>query len=195
MAWKPEQLNSGLYEICSASATQLLIALKGEWYQAANIPNLIDRRDGLLRSYREFLSQFGPSAAFFTKASDAQDNPNADLLNPTPSGNASPSTPLVQPPTTPHPPSAARNQPPRPGWPSRHPPWHRRLNGRQAGWWPRPGTADFRGPCPIRRCGWLGPSMGGDPKLSPDGRIHAATPRRVSASASVPATERELRGW
>ncbi|MEV5489234.1 hypothetical protein AB0L47_14685 [Streptomyces bobili] len=95
MAWKPEQLNSSLYEICSASATQLLIALKGEWYQAANIPNFIERRDGLLRSSREILSRFGPSAAFFTKASDAQDNPNAELLNPTPSGNASPSTPLT----------------------------------------------------------------------------------------------------
>ncbi|MFI0086120.1 hypothetical protein [Streptomyces bobili] len=31
MAWKPEHFNSSLHGIRSASATQLLIALKGEW--------------------------------------------------------------------------------------------------------------------------------------------------------------------
>jgi hypothetical protein len=82
MPWGPEQLGTSLYEIGSPSATQLLVALKGEWYQAANIPNFADRRDGLFRSSREIISRFGPDALFFTNASEAQDNPDADLLNP-----------------------------------------------------------------------------------------------------------------
>ncbi|MGW7647655.1 hypothetical protein [Streptomyces bobili] len=35
----------------------------------------------LFSSSREILSRFGPSATFFTNASDARDNPNVDLLN------------------------------------------------------------------------------------------------------------------
>ncbi len=80
--WSPEQIHASLYEIGRESATQLLVALKGEWYQAAGIPEFNERREGLFASSREILSRFGPEARFFTNASEAQGNPDADLLNP-----------------------------------------------------------------------------------------------------------------
>lgn len=82
IAWSPEQLKASLYEISPASATQFLTALKGEWHQAASIPNFKDRWGSLFSSSRKILSRFGPSATFFTNASDAWDNPNVDLRSP-----------------------------------------------------------------------------------------------------------------
>ncbi|MFH8803641.1 hypothetical protein ACH4F6_29205 [Streptomyces sp. NPDC017936] len=82
LPWSSEQLTASLFEVGPLSAAQLLVALKGEWYQAANIPDFENRKDELLRSSRRILSRFGPDASFFTNASEARNNPDADLLNP-----------------------------------------------------------------------------------------------------------------
>jgi hypothetical protein len=80
--WNCEQLGLSLYEIGAPSAAQLLVALKGEWYQARNIPDFENRKGGLLESAREIISRFFPDASFFTNVSEARGNPDVDLLNP-----------------------------------------------------------------------------------------------------------------
>ncbi|MEU9591139.1 hypothetical protein ACGF7W_01320 [Streptomyces sp. NPDC048219] len=80
--WGPEQLGECLHEVARESAGQLLVALQGDWYQAAGIPDFERRRDSLFGSSRRVLSRFGPEARFYTNASAAQDDPAADLLNP-----------------------------------------------------------------------------------------------------------------
>ncbi|WP_225635095.1 hypothetical protein [Streptomyces solaniscabiei] len=82
MPWSPEQLGECLYEVGREPAGHLLVALRGDQYQAAGIPDFERRRDSLSRSSRRVLSRFGPEARFFTNASVARDNPSADLLNP-----------------------------------------------------------------------------------------------------------------
>ncbi|MFD5076054.1 hypothetical protein [Streptomyces sp. NPDC058371] len=82
MPWSPESLGESLYGISRESAIQLLVALKGEWFQAAGIPEFENRKDGLFRSSREIISRFSSDAIFFTNASDAYENRDADLMNP-----------------------------------------------------------------------------------------------------------------
>ncbi|MFD7710453.1 hypothetical protein [Streptomyces sp. NPDC059786] len=82
MPWSPEQLDASLHPVNSGPATQLLVALKGEHYQAASIPDFESHRTSLFESAARIVSRFGPGASFFTNASDAQGNPDADLLNP-----------------------------------------------------------------------------------------------------------------
>ncbi|MEU9440668.1 hypothetical protein AB0D42_07015 [Streptomyces sp. NPDC048304] len=43
--WSPEQIQESLYEIGRESATQLLIALKGDFYQAAGIKDFENRKE------------------------------------------------------------------------------------------------------------------------------------------------------
>ncbi|MEV5429769.1 hypothetical protein [Streptomyces sp. NPDC052701] len=82
MPWSLDELGNCLYEIRRRPAGQLLVALKGDSYQAAGIPDFAKRKDGLFTSSRTVLSRFGPDGRFFTNASDARENPDADLLNP-----------------------------------------------------------------------------------------------------------------
>jgi hypothetical protein len=77
-----EQLGESLYEISRKSAAQLLVALKGEFYQAASIPDFESRKEALFRSSEEILSRFDSDSLFFTNAADAYENRDADLLNP-----------------------------------------------------------------------------------------------------------------
>ncbi|MET8831060.1 hypothetical protein ABZX40_15535 [Streptomyces sp. NPDC004610] len=82
MSWSDEQLGASLHEIGPVSAGQLLVALQGEFFQAARIPGFRERREGLFRSSAEITARFGRDARFFTNAADAKGNPDADLLNP-----------------------------------------------------------------------------------------------------------------
>ncbi|PZT69439.1 hypothetical protein DN402_22375 [Streptomyces sp. SW4] len=82
MPWSADRLADSLYEVERDPAGRLLVALQGDGYQAAAIPDFEQRRDALLTSSRKILSRFGPDGRFFTNAADAQGNPKADLLNP-----------------------------------------------------------------------------------------------------------------
>jgi hypothetical protein len=82
MPWGPEQLGQSLYEVGREQAGRLLVALQGELYQAARIPDFEQREDGLFSASRLVLSRFAPDARFFTNASVARDDAGADLLNP-----------------------------------------------------------------------------------------------------------------
>ncbi len=80
--WSPEEIGTSLHEVGGESASQLLVALQGDMYQAANIPDLDQRKESLFRSSRTILSRFGDCCRFFTNAAEAHRNPDADLLNP-----------------------------------------------------------------------------------------------------------------
>ncbi|BBC96348.1 hypothetical protein [Streptomyces griseofuscus] len=80
--WSPEDLGESLYEIGRESAAQLLVALKGEFFQAAGILDFESRKEGLFKSSEEILSRFDSNSLFFTNAGDARENRDADLLNP-----------------------------------------------------------------------------------------------------------------
>ncbi|MFD4262513.1 hypothetical protein ACFWR9_34050 [Streptomyces sp. NPDC058534] len=80
--WPSEEIDRSLHEIGMRSAGQLLVALQGDSYQAANIPDFDQQRDRLCRSSRVILSRFSTHSRFFTNAADAHRNPDADLLNP-----------------------------------------------------------------------------------------------------------------
>ncbi|MET9775675.1 hypothetical protein ABZ023_15730 [Streptomyces sp. NPDC006367] len=80
--WSPEETGASLHEVKAESAGRLLVALKGEFYQAHNIPNFEQRKEILFRSSRTILSRFGPDSQFFTNAAEAHRDPDADLLNP-----------------------------------------------------------------------------------------------------------------
>ncbi|MFE2071824.1 hypothetical protein [Streptomyces misionensis] len=71
-----------LYLVGRESATQLLVALQGEFYQASNIPDFATHRKRLFECAREVLSRFGDKADHYTNAAAARKNPNADLTNP-----------------------------------------------------------------------------------------------------------------
>ena len=58
------------------------MALKGEFFQAAGIPDFETRKEGLFKSSEEILSRFDSNSLFFTNAADARENRDADLLNP-----------------------------------------------------------------------------------------------------------------
>lgn len=80
--WSPEEAGKSLHEIGADSAIRLLVALKGEFYQAASIPDFENRKEFLLDSSRTILSRFDAGSRFFTNATEAHRNPDADLLNP-----------------------------------------------------------------------------------------------------------------
>ncbi|MFJ8540658.1 hypothetical protein ACIRFH_01340 [Streptomyces sp. NPDC093586] len=82
MPWSADQLGRSLYEVGREQAGRLLVALQGEFYQAARVPDFEQRKDSLFASSRSVLSRFAPDARFFTNASVARDDPDADLLNP-----------------------------------------------------------------------------------------------------------------
>ncbi|MGW8378826.1 hypothetical protein [Streptomyces sp. ODS28] len=77
-----DELDSLLYSVTRRSATQLLVALQGMHYQAANIPDFKNREETLFRSAEEVLARFEPGATYYTNAGAARNNPDADLLNP-----------------------------------------------------------------------------------------------------------------
>ncbi|MER5293931.1 hypothetical protein ABT382_17905 [Streptomyces pharetrae] len=79
--WSPDELGGALFEIKPESAAQLLVALKGQWFQAANIPNFAHREEVLFRAARELLARFGPEPACWTNRTAARGRPDADLLN------------------------------------------------------------------------------------------------------------------
>ncbi|WP_427921364.1 hypothetical protein [Streptomyces sp. cg40] len=80
--WSLDEFESLLYTVGELSASQLLIALQGEHYQACNIPDFENRRERLFAYSEEILSRFGPEATYYTNVAQARENPNADLLNP-----------------------------------------------------------------------------------------------------------------
>ncbi|AKJ12824.1 hypothetical protein ABB07_23145 [Streptomyces incarnatus] len=82
MPWSPEQIQESLYEIGGESATQLLVALQGDFYQAAGIKDFENRKEQLFKDSRTVLARFGANSTFFTNAADAYENPTVDLLNP-----------------------------------------------------------------------------------------------------------------
>lgn len=77
-----DEFDSLLYRLGKRSATQLLVALQGQFYQAAHIPDFETRKDRLFRCAEEVLSRFGEKAAYYTNAAEARNNPDIDLLNP-----------------------------------------------------------------------------------------------------------------
>ncbi|MFJ4802802.1 hypothetical protein [Streptomyces murinus] len=77
-----EEFDRLLYPVEKHSATQLLVALQGEFYQSANIPDFAHREERLIACADEILSRFGRDARCYTNAAEARDNPNADLMNP-----------------------------------------------------------------------------------------------------------------
>ncbi|MFJ9893978.1 hypothetical protein ACIQPR_11675 [Streptomyces sp. NPDC091280] len=77
-----DEFDTLLYAVGNKSATQLLVALQGQHYQAANIPDFENRKDRLFGCAEEILSRFGQEAAYYTNAADARTDPAADLLNP-----------------------------------------------------------------------------------------------------------------
>ena len=77
-----DELDSLLYRIGKESAAQLLVALQGTHYQAANIPDFTSREERLFACAELILSRFGPEAAYYTNAAEARNNPDANLLNP-----------------------------------------------------------------------------------------------------------------
>ncbi|MGC9376289.1 hypothetical protein [Streptomyces sp. MH13] len=82
LPWSPKDAGNSLHEVGMKSAGQLLVALKGDSYQAAGIPDFDQQKDRLFRSSQVILSRFGDHGRFFTNAADAHRNPDADLLNP-----------------------------------------------------------------------------------------------------------------
>ncbi|MFD7058679.1 hypothetical protein [Streptomyces sp. NPDC059906] len=80
--YSPEEIGTSLHEVGGESAGRLLVALQGDMYQAANIPDFDQRKESLFRSSRTILSRFGTPCRFFTNAAEAHRNPAADLLNP-----------------------------------------------------------------------------------------------------------------
>ncbi|MEV8549794.1 hypothetical protein AB0L04_08145 [Streptomyces glaucescens] len=81
LPWSPGELGGALFEIKPESAAQLLVALKGEWFQAANIPDFAQREEALFRAAREILARFGSEPACWTNRTAARGRPDADLLN------------------------------------------------------------------------------------------------------------------
>ena len=75
-------LTNRTFPVGRESATQLLVALQGEFYQSANIPDFAMRKDRLFECAGEILSRFGDNADHYTNAVEARDDPNADLTNP-----------------------------------------------------------------------------------------------------------------
>ncbi|MEV7749104.1 hypothetical protein [Streptomyces griseofuscus] len=77
-----EEFDRLLYPVGRESATQLLVALQGEFYQSINIPNFANREKQLIVCAKRILSRFGLDARFYTNAAEARDDPNVDLVNP-----------------------------------------------------------------------------------------------------------------
>lgn len=77
-----DEFDSLLYRVGKRSATQLLVALQGQFYQASHIPNFEIRKERLFGCAEEILSRFGDHATYYTNAAEARGTPDADLLNP-----------------------------------------------------------------------------------------------------------------
>jgi hypothetical protein len=77
-----DAFDSLLYRVGKRSATQLLVALQGQHYQAVNIPNFEERKERLFGCAEEIISRFGQEASYYTNAAEARNDRNADLLNP-----------------------------------------------------------------------------------------------------------------
>lgn len=77
-----DELSSLLYRVERTAAKQLLVALQGEFYQSANIPNFEARKERLLEDAEIIISRFDPGASYYTNAAEANGAPNANLLNP-----------------------------------------------------------------------------------------------------------------
>ncbi|MFF1280986.1 hypothetical protein ACFVY4_09460 [Streptomyces sp. NPDC058299] len=77
-----EEFDSLLYGVGRRSATQLLVALQGLHYQAANIPDFEARKEQLFKCAELILSRFGQEATYYTNAAEARGNFDPDLLNP-----------------------------------------------------------------------------------------------------------------
>ncbi|WKE71974.1 hypothetical protein [Streptomyces sp. WP-1] len=77
-----EEFDRLLYPVGRESAAQLLVALQGEFYQSANIPDFADREERLMGCAHEILSRFGRDASCYTNAAEARDDPNVNLMNP-----------------------------------------------------------------------------------------------------------------
>ncbi|MFJ7149608.1 hypothetical protein ACIQVT_15595 [Streptomyces sp. NPDC100445] len=77
-----EEFDELLYGIGRRSAAQLLVALQGLHYQAANIPDFEARKERLFDSAELILSRFGQRATYCTNAAEARGDSDPDLLNP-----------------------------------------------------------------------------------------------------------------
>ncbi|MEU8471574.1 hypothetical protein AB0F30_27315 [Streptomyces sp. NPDC029006] len=77
-----EEFDALLYRVGWRSATQLLVALQGLYYQAANIPDFEARKQRLFDCAELILSRFQQEAAYYTNAAEARGNSDPDLLNP-----------------------------------------------------------------------------------------------------------------
>jgi len=77
-----DEFDSLLYRVGKQSASQLLLALQGQHYQSANVPDFESRKERLVECTDKLLSRFGPEAVYYTNAAEARNDPNADLLNP-----------------------------------------------------------------------------------------------------------------
>ncbi|MFR9796265.1 hypothetical protein ACL02U_10235, partial [Streptomyces sp. MS06] len=68
------EFDSLLYGVGARSAVQLLVALQGMHYQAANIPDFESRKERLFYCSQLILSRFGPEAAYYTNVAEARGN-------------------------------------------------------------------------------------------------------------------------
>lgn len=77
-----EEFDSLLYRVGYKSASQLLVALQGEYYQSSNIPDFENRKERLFECADIVLSRFSTEAVYYTNLAAARVDPDMDLLNP-----------------------------------------------------------------------------------------------------------------
>ncbi|MFP1626308.1 hypothetical protein ACLB9X_14270 [Streptomyces sp. 5K101] len=75
------RLGAILHQVALDSAAQLLVALTDEWFQAKNIRDFPERKEGLLSDARTLLARFDPDCTCYTPAGNASTDRNADFLH------------------------------------------------------------------------------------------------------------------
>ncbi|MFJ8138593.1 hypothetical protein [Streptomyces sp. NPDC096013] len=77
-----DEFDSLLYRVGKKSASQLLTALQGKYYQSSNIPDFESRKEHLFKCADAVLSRFSAGAAYYTNLAAARVDPDVELLNP-----------------------------------------------------------------------------------------------------------------
>ena len=77
-----DEFDSLLYRVGKKSASQLLVALQGQYYQSSNIPDFENRKERLFQCADTVISRFSPEIAYYTNLAAARVDPDVELLNP-----------------------------------------------------------------------------------------------------------------